>query len=43
VVLFLQESETVDNGHFVEISGELFSEEFGFAIKKAYLLRCRFI
>ena len=41
VVQFLQESHTVTNGHFVEVSGEEFSEKFGFTIKKAYLLRCQ--
>lgn len=41
VVSFLQESETVTNGHYGEVSGESFSERFGFTIKRAYLLRCQ--
>lgn len=41
VVLFLQNSQSVLNGHFGEVSGDIFSEKFGFSIKKAYLLRCQ--
>ena len=41
VVSFLQNSETVTNGHFGEVSGDLFTEKFGFPIKRAYLLRCQ--
>lgn len=41
VVSFLQNSETVINGHFGEVSGDTFTEKFGFTIKKAYLLRCQ--
>lgn len=41
VVAFLQDSETITNGHFGEVSGDLFTEKFGFAIKRAYLLRCQ--
>lgn len=41
VVSFLKNSATVTNGHFGEVSGEIFTEKFGFTIKKAYLLRCQ--
>lgn len=41
VVSFLQDSETVTNGHFGEVSGEIFTDKFGFTIKQAYLLRCQ--
>ena len=41
VVSFLQESNTVTNGHFGEVPGNLFTEKFGFTIKQAYLLRCQ--
>ncbi len=41
VVSFLQDSETVTNGHFGEVSGEVFTDRFGFTIKQAYLLRCQ--
>lgn len=41
VVSFLQDSETVTNGHFGEVAGEVFTDKFGFTIKQAYLLRCQ--
>lgn len=41
VVSFLQNSATVTNGQFGEVSGDIFTEKFGFTIKKAYLLRCQ--
>lgn len=41
VVTFLTNSETVTNGHFGEVSGDIFTEKFGFTIKRAYLLRCQ--
>lgn len=41
VVSFLQNSISVTNGHFGEVSGDAFTEKFGFTIKKAYLLRCQ--
>lgn len=41
VVSFLQDSVSVTNGHYGEVSGDLFTERFGFSIKKAYLLRCQ--
>ncbi len=40
-VSFLQESESVTNGHYGEVPSDSFSERFGFTIKKAYLLRCQ--
>lgn len=41
VVSFLQDSQSVTNGHYGEVSGDSFTEKFGFTIKKAYLLRCQ--
>lgn len=41
VVSFLQDSQSVTNGHYGEVSGESFTQKFGFTIKKAYLLRCQ--
>jgi hypothetical protein len=41
VVSFLQDTETVTNGHFGEVPGEVFTDKFGFNIKQAYLLRCQ--
>jgi hypothetical protein len=41
VVSFLQDTASVKNGHFEEVSGDIFTEKFGFTIKKAYLLRCQ--
>ena len=32
VVSFLQNSETVTNGHFGEVSGDTFTERFGFTV-----------
>lgn len=40
-VSFLQDTMSVTNGHFGEVTGEIFTEKFGFTIKKAYLLRCQ--
>ena len=39
VITFLQNLKTVKNGSFEEFSGDDLSENFGFTIKKAYLLR----
>ena len=44
-VAFLQEACSVTNGTFKEapkdFSVDIFSEKFGFSIKKAYVLRCQ--
>ncbi len=39
VVSFLLDLETIKNGGYKELSTEELSDKFGFAIKRAYLLR----
>jgi hypothetical protein len=39
VVSYLQNQKTIDNGGFHELNESELSDKFGFAIKKAYLLR----
>ncbi|NGX52822.1 MAG: hypothetical protein KR126chlam5_01127 [Candidatus Anoxychlamydiales bacterium] len=39
VVSFLQNLKTIKNGSYQEFSGEVLSNQFGFTIKRAYLLR----
>jgi len=40
-VTYLQNEFSITNGHFEEVSAGVFSERFGFTIKRAYLLRCQ--
>ncbi|MDE3055411.1 MAG: hypothetical protein KGI80_01755 [Verrucomicrobiota bacterium] len=39
VVSFLLELETIKNGGYKELPGDVLSDKFGFTIKRAYLLR----
>lgn len=39
IISFLLKAETIKNGEYKELSAVVLSEEFGFKIKKAYLLR----
>jgi hypothetical protein len=41
VVSYLQNLETISNGGYKELKADELSDEFGFTIKKAYLLRSK--
>lgn len=41
VMSFFRDKFTITNGTIETMSGELFSEKFGFSIKTVHILRCR--